>query len=69
MLCPGTNTRLRRTCRDCQVFEAAPDYRPQGAGVLVNLNGQHAIEAIDPELYRRCCPQAITGAMLIKLQH
>ena len=27
--------------------------------MLVNLNGQHALEAIDPDLYRRsdCCPQ------------
>lgn len=36
-----------------QVFESAPEYRPQGAGVLVNLNGQNALEAIDPQLYER----------------
>lgn len=36
-----------------QVFEAAPSYTPQGAGVLINLNGQNALEAIDPELFNR----------------
>lgn len=36
-----------------QVCESSPEYIPQGAGVLVNLNGQHALEAIDPALYER----------------
>jgi hypothetical protein len=36
-----------------QVLESAEEYRPQGAGVLVNLNGQNALEAIDPQLYER----------------
>lgn len=36
-----------------QVFESARSYTPQGAGVLINLNGQNALEAIDPELFQR----------------
>ncbi len=36
-----------------QVFESAKEYTPQGAGVLINLNGQNALEAIDPQLYER----------------
>ena len=36
------------------MYESAPDYTPQGAGVLININGQNALEAIDPELFERC---------------
>ena len=44
---------LTRAGGPLQVCEAASEYIPQGAGVLVNLNGQHALEAIDPALYER----------------
>ena len=30
-----------------------PEFKVQGAGVLFNLNGQHAMEAIDPALYEK----------------
>lgn len=34
-----------------QVYEAVNEYLPQGAGVLMNINGFRALEAIDPALY------------------
>ena len=36
-----------------QVYEAVPEFKVQGAGVLFNLNGQHALEAIDPALHEK----------------
>ncbi|BDA46002.1 probable FAD-dependent urate hydroxylase [Coccomyxa sp. Obi] len=43
-----------------KVFESAHEYRPQGAGVLVNLNGQNALEAIDPQLYARMKSRSVS---------
>ncbi|KAG2498560.1 hypothetical protein HYH03_003311 [Edaphochlamys debaryana] len=36
-----------------KVFEAAPAYREQGAGVLVQANGGRALEALDPRIMHR----------------
>ncbi|KAG2492707.1 hypothetical protein HYH03_009120 [Edaphochlamys debaryana] len=41
-----------------KVFEAAPAYREQGAGVLVQANGGRALEAIDPALLHRLVQRA-----------
>ncbi|CAL5227826.1 g10854 [Coccomyxa viridis] len=51
-----------RALPDCRVkvFESAPSYTPQGAGVLINLNGQNALEAIDPELFQRMKAQSVS---------
>ncbi|KAK9906811.1 hypothetical protein WJX75_008443 [Coccomyxa subellipsoidea] len=43
-----------------KVLESAEEYRPQGAGVLVNLNGQNALEAIDPQLYERMKARSVS---------
>lgn len=37
-----------------QVFESNPSIAVEGSIVLMNLNGQNAIEAIDPVLLKRC---------------
>lgn len=39
---------------DTQVFETSPSISVAGSVVLMNLNGQAALEAIDPVLLARC---------------
>lgn len=57
---------------EAQVFERG-SYTPMGAGVLLNVNGQQALEALDPEvlyhalersvvLTKTCYYDAHTGA-------
>lgn len=40
----------RHTQIPLQVFERLP-HRPMGSSILLNVNGQNAIEAIDPQIY------------------
>jgi hypothetical protein len=42
-----------------QVFDANTAYVPQGAGVMVNINGGRAMEFLDPPTYARFVEQGI----------
>ena len=49
---------LRRRWLALQVYESSATYTLQGSAVGLSANAQHALEAIHPDLFKRCATAA-----------